>query len=388
MSKASEFRRMRLGEEELRAVEEVFRRGELSPFFRNFLGGGKVREFEERFADYLGVEYAIATSSGTTALHTALLAAGVKRGWEVIVPPYTFVASVSMVIAAGGRPRFADVDPKTYNLDPDAVLEAITPKTRAIMPVHIVGGVCDMDAIMEIAEDHHLVVVEDSAQALGSKYKGRMAGTFGDAAIFSFQETKSLTTGGEGGMVVTNDPKIAERARYIRNHGDKYSPRRRNMMGYNYRMTEIAAAIGIVQLEKYKTLFLPTQIRNAKRLIAGLPEGIDPPYVPPEVEHTYLFVACQYDEQRTGVPRDKFLEEVTKRGLHKLQPGSMISGGYAELVYHLPYYRRWARPCPNAERLLKTMLYIDHHRWPNTEEDVDRLNMEFKRILEELRGEG
>lgn len=225
--------------------------------------GKYVRQFEENFGAYVGCKHALAVSNGTVALHLALVALSVGPGDEVIVPDLTFAASVNAILYTGARPVLVDVDPKTMTLDPDLVAAAITSRTRAIMPVHLYGYPADMDKLMALANRHNLLVVEDCAEALGSRYQGAHVGTFGDAAIFSFYGNKTITTG-EGGMLLFRDPVIRDRAKMLRDHG--MSPERRywhEEVGFNYRLTNIQAAIGVAQLEKID-IFI-----NRKRWIAA-----------------------------------------------------------------------------------------------------------------------
>ena len=229
-----------ISDEEIEAVTEVLKSGMLAQ-------GPKVDEFEKKFAEYSEAKYGIATSSGTTALHTALVAAGVERGDEVITTPFTFAATSNSILYSDATPVYADIDPKTFNLNPEKIEEKITDKTKAIVPVHLYGQPADMDPILEIAEKHDLKVIEDAAQAHGSTYKGKKIGSIGDLGCFSFYPTKNMTTG-EGGMVTTNDDDLAEKSAMIRAHGEskRYE---QSLLGYNYRMTDIAASIGIVQLK-------------------------------------------------------------------------------------------------------------------------------------------
>ncbi|MBI2953253.1 MAG: DegT/DnrJ/EryC1/StrS family aminotransferase [Chloroflexi bacterium] len=222
--------------------------------------GPCVTEFEHAFADYVGVKHAVATSNGTTALHAALLAHGIGDEDEVITTPFTFIASVNAIIYAGARPVLVDID-DSFNIDASQIEAAVSRRTRAIMPVHLYGQPSAMDAIMQVAREHGLAVIEDACQAHGAEFAGRKVGSFG-TGCFSFYATKNMTTG-EGGMVTTNDDEIADKARLVINHGvsTRYH---HEILGYNYRMTDIAAAIGIVQLKKLPTL-------NARRReIAGL----------------------------------------------------------------------------------------------------------------------
>ncbi|HEC89506.1 MAG TPA: DegT/DnrJ/EryC1/StrS family aminotransferase, partial [Thermoplasmatales archaeon] len=233
-----------LGEEEKKAVVDVLNSGMLA-------SGPKVEEFEKRFAEFVGVKYAVATTSGTTALHLALLSLSVGTGDEVIIPSFSFIATANSVLFCNAKPVFCDVNPKTFNIDVEKIESLITDKTKAIMPVHLYGQPADMKPILEIAEKHDLYVIGDAAQAHGAEYDGRRVGSFGDVECFSFYPTKNMTTG-EGGMITTNIEEIAERARSIRNHGREKTKwgYEHNRLGYNYRMTDIAAAIGLEQLKK------------------------------------------------------------------------------------------------------------------------------------------
>jgi Predicted pyridoxal phosphate-dependent enzyme apparently involved in regulation of cell wall biogenesis len=229
-----------LGDEEIEVVSQVIRSGML-------VQGEMVRRFEEEFSSYVGVKDSIAVSSGTVALDLALKAFGLDPGDEVICPAFTFIATSNAVLYQGLRPVFADVDPRTFNLNPEDVLEKVNSNTKAILGVHLYGQPFDVKAIHEICEDHDLILIEDCAQAHGAEYEGKRAGSFG-TGCFSFYPTKNMTTG-EGGMITTDDDMLAERLRLLRNHGDrgKYN---HVMLGYNYRMTNIQGAIGLVQLRK------------------------------------------------------------------------------------------------------------------------------------------
>jgi len=230
-----------IGESEKKAVMDVLGSGMLAQ-------GKCTQNFEERFADFCGTKYAVATSSGTTALHLALLAHGIGIGDEVITTPFTFIATVNSILYTGATPVFVDIEKDTFNIDSTKIEAAITNKTKAIMLVHLFGHPCEMDRIMEIAQRHGLVVIEDAAQAAGAWYKDRHAGSFG-TGCFSFYATKNLTCG-EGGMVITNNEQTAAQLRMLRNHG----MRRRyyhECLGFNYRMTDIQAAIGGVQLQRF-----------------------------------------------------------------------------------------------------------------------------------------
>jgi len=267
-----------IGEAEVEAVSSVLRSGMIAQ-------GPKVVEFEEAFARYTGVEHAIAVNSGTAALHVSLLANGIGQGDEVITSSFSFIATGNSILATGATPVFADIRPDTFNIDPEGILEKITPKTKAIMPVHLYGQSADMKAIMEIAEDHNLAVIEDACQAHGAGFNGKRVGSFGTGA-FSFYPTKNMTTS-EGGMITTNDAQVAEKARMIRVHGSKQRYMH-ELLGYNYRMTDIAAAIGLVQLDRIEE-FNSARQKNASVLTDGLKDldYITTPVVGQGCEHVY-----------------------------------------------------------------------------------------------------
>jgi perosamine synthetase len=267
-----------IGKDEEEAILEVIASGQL-------VQGPKVHEFEARFAELCGVEHAVATSSGTTALHIAMLAHQIGPSDEVITSPFSFIASANCVLYVGARPVFVDIEPDFFTIDPAKIEERITPKTRAIIPVHLYGQACEMDAIVEIAQKHHLAIIEDACQAHGTTYKGRPIGSFG-TACYSLYATKNMTTI-EGGMLVTNDPQIAERARLLRNHG---SPKtyQHVMLGYNMRMTDLAAAVGLVQLGKLKE-WNSMRRANAEYLSEKLSKikGVATPKVRADAEHVF-----------------------------------------------------------------------------------------------------
>jgi dTDP-4-amino-4,6-dideoxygalactose transaminase len=229
-----------IGETEKRAVLEVLESGMLAQ-------GARTAALEEKFARVCGTQHAIATSSGTAALHIALLAHNIGAGDQVITTPFTFIASVNSILFCGAQPVLVDIEPNTFNLDPNLIERAITPKTKAIMPVHLYGHPCDMDAISAIARRHNLIVIEDAAQAIGADVHGKRVGSFG-TGCFSLYATKNVMSG-EGGMITTDDDELARACRLIRNHGMErryYHDR----LGYNFRMTDLHAAIGLAQIER------------------------------------------------------------------------------------------------------------------------------------------
>lgn len=244
-----------IGEKELRYVTDAVLSGWISSI------GKYIGQFEEQFASFCGTKYAVAVSNGTVALHLALTALEIGPGDEVIVPALTFIATANAVRHCHANPVFVDIHRGNWNIDPDLIEEAITPHTKAIIPVHLYGQPCDMGRVMEIAERHHLLIIEDAAEAHGAEYRGQRVGSFGHAGCFSFYGNKIITTG-EGGMVVTNDDVLNEKLRILRDHG--MNPARRywhDVVGFNYRMTNMQAALGVAQMERWE------QILAAKDLI-------------------------------------------------------------------------------------------------------------------------
>ncbi len=335
-----------IGEEEIRRVIDVLKSGMLAQ-------GEVVREFEEKFAEYIGCRHAIAVCNGTVALDVALKACGIKRGDEVITTPFSFIATANSILYQGAKPVFADIDERTYNLDPNDVLEKITDKTKAILGVHIFGHPFDVKAIMEICEDYNLVLIEDSAQAHGAEYDGRKVGSFG-VGCFSFYPTKNMTTG-EGGMITTNDDSIDEKCRLLRNHGEvsKYN---HVELGYNFRMTNIQAAIGLAQLEKLDKL---NEIRrsNARYLNKHLKvEGLIKPYEAKNVKHVYHQYVVRVTED-FPMSRDEFVRYLKSRGI-----GCAIH--YPTPIYKQPLYVRLGYGevrCPIAEEVANSILSLPVH---------------------------
>ncbi|MFT4802645.1 MAG: perosamine synthetase, partial [Flavobacteriaceae bacterium] len=218
--------------------------------------GKFVSEFENSFASYVGVKHATTVSNGTVAIHLALLALGIGEGDEVIVPTLTYISSVNTIVYTGAKPVFVDSLQETWQIDPSDVIRKITPKTKAIMAVHLYGHPCDMDALVAICKEHNLFLVEDCAEAIGTLYKGKHVGTFGDVSTFSFFGNKTITTG-EGGMVITNDETLHDRAVHFKGQGlAKHRQYWHDVIGYNYRMTNICAAIGLAQLEQVENVLI------------------------------------------------------------------------------------------------------------------------------------
>jgi len=317
----------KIGEEEVQAVVKVLRSGMLT----SGLGTGPmVSELEKKFSSFACVKHTVAVNTGTAALHSAVMACGVKQGDEVILPSFTFVATAEAVVLAGGKPVFADIDPETYNLSPTAVEKLITRHTKAILPVDLYGFSADMKPIKEIAETHDLALVEDAAQAHGTTYAGKPAGSFADAACWSLYASKNITTG-EGGLVTTNEAEMDETLRMIRTHGEKakYSSL---MLGTNYRMSEMQAAIGNVQMEKLPT-FLAKRRQNAQELTKILKKSnkLVLPWETKDRQHSwYLYTARLKDG--TEVQRNTLIDDLKKEGI-----GS--EAYYVNPIHLMPFYR-------------------------------------------------
>ena len=306
-----------LGEEEQAAVRRVIESGMLAQ-------GPRVAEFERAFAECIGVNHAIATSNGTTALHAALLAHGVGPGDQVITTPFTFMASVNSILFTGARPVLVDID-DSFNVNPELIEAAITPHTKAIMPVHLYGQPADLGVIDQIARQYGLALIEDACQAHGAEFAGRKAGSYG-SGCFSFYATKNMTTG-EGGMITTDDEGIAQRARMIIAHGMKVRYYHETL-GYNYRMTDLAAAIGIEQLKKLPA-FNARRAENAAwydQHLANIP-GLITPSIGPDRTHVYHQYTIRITPEY-GLSRDALVELLGKRGI-----GSAI-------YYPIPVHRQ------------------------------------------------
>ena len=330
-----------IGDEERAAVDRVLQTGMMAQ-------GPEVKAFEEEFAQFVGGRRCIAVNSGTSALHLGFLAAGLKPGDEVIVPSFSFAATANSVALAGGIPVFADIDPKTYNMDPAHTESLITSKTKAIMPVHLYGHIAAMDKFQIIAEKHGLTVYEDSAQAHLASLNGKMAGEWGKVASFSFYPTKNMTSG-EGGMIVTDDASIEHQARMLRNQGGvvRYQ---NEIVGFNNRMTDIHAAIGRVQVTKVKG-WTDQRRKNAAYLDAHL-KGVVIPFVQPGSEHAYHQYTIRIDGI-TGEQRDKVIAGIKEGGVG------------ADVYYPTPIHKlaSFAQKItlPVTEKLVKEVLSIPVH---------------------------
>lgn len=307
-----------IGEEEKAAVLQVLESGMIAM-------GARTLQFEEAFAQMCGVKHAVAVTSGTTALHTSLMANGIGPGDEVLTTPFTFIATIDSIFYVGAKPVFIDIDPATFNMDLSLVERSITPRTRAILPVHLYGQMCDSERLLAIADKYGLKIIEDACQAVMADHHGRRAGSIGTGA-FSFYATKNMMTG-EGGMVTTNDDAIAETCRLIRNHGS----RRRyyhEMLGYNFLMTDMQAAIGLVQLKRLPG-FCEKRAHNAAYYSSHIKSAILP-----QVQEGYRHVWHQYTIRINGARnRDAAVE--------KLKQAGITAGVYYPIPAHCqPYVRQ------------------------------------------------
>ena len=299
--------------------------------------GGLVAKFEKEFAAYCGTRYALTCVNGSVALRLALIASGVKPGDEVIIPPYTFIATATIVIEANCVPVFVDIDPDTYNLDPDKIEAAITKRTKAIIPVHFAGQACSMDRIMDIARKHNLTVIEDAAHAHGGEYKGKKLGSIGRAGCFSFPSSKNLSAG-EGGCVVTNDEKLFDMMNSLRNVGRVKGGQwyEHHYLGCNYRITQFQAALLSQQLTR---LAEQTKVRddNGKYLneLLAPVAGITPlTRGHGETVHTYHLYIFRYDKSKfNGLPKKDFSEMLAAEGV----PSFM---GYPQPIYKQPLFQQ------------------------------------------------
>jgi perosamine synthetase len=311
------FRRIPIAEPDLSGNEEKYvieciRTGWISS------KGKFVDQFEEKFASYVGVRHAIAVSSGTAALHLALVALDIQPGDEIIMPTFTMIACANVAKYLGAKPVLVDSEISTWNIDPNKIKERITDKTKAIMVVHIYGHPADMDPIMKIAKKYGLYVIEDAAEAHGAEYKGKKVGSIGDIGCFSFYANKIITTG-EGGMVVTNDDSIAEKTRKLRDQAYNLKLRKwlvHDNIGYNYRLTNLQAAIGLAQLERVEE-FVKRHRENAYYYNALLNEvrGITLPPNAPWAKNVYWMYTILINEEVLGVTRDKLMKRLEEHGI-------------------------------------------------------------------------
>lgn len=354
-------------EDEVEAVSTVLRSGKV-----NYWTGEECRAFEREFAEYCGAAHGIAVANGTLALELALYGLGIGPGDEVVVTPRTFIASASAVVMRGATPVFADIDPESQNITAETIAAVLTPRTRAVIAVHLAGWPCDMDPIMVLAEQHGLKVIEDCAQAHGARYKGRPVGSLGHVAAFSFCQDKIMSTGGEGGMLVTDDEALWSRAWSFKDHGKSYDavycrehpPGFRwlhESFGSNWRLTEMQGAIGRLQLRK-----LDDWIARRRRSAALLDEALSTcdalqVVIPPaEIYHSYYkyYVFVRPERLARGWNRDRIMQSVMAEGI------ACFSGSCSEIYRERAFDEndlRPAQPLPIAQAMAEDCLMLLLH---------------------------
>jgi UDP-4-amino-4,6-dideoxy-N-acetyl-beta-L-altrosamine transaminase len=362
-----------ISEEDISAVEEVLR----SDFLTT---GPKVTEFEQKVAEYVGAKYAVAIANGTAALHAACFAAGVTEGDEVITTPMTFAASANCALYCKATPVFADIHPDTYNISPEEIEKKLTPRTKAVIPVHYTGQPCDMDAIMAIAKKHNLIVIEDAAHALGADYKGKKIGSIADMTTFSFHPVKHITTG-EGGMIVTNDEKLYQRLVLFRSHGITRDETlllheegawyyEQLGLGYNYRITDIQCALGVSQLRRLDDFVARRRelVERYQKAFQNV-EGIVTPTLQEGCNSSWHLYVIQVQERR------KVFDRLRRAGIG-------VNVHYIP-VYKHPYYQRNGYQmvkCENAEKLYEHIISLP--LYPDlTEEQQDYV---IEKVIESL----
>ena len=373
-----------LNDNEYNAVMEVLKSGHLAE-------GKKARTLEKQFSEYIGVKHAIFTSNGTTALHLSLEALEINPGDEILTTAFTFIASSNSILFVGAIPKFVDIDPLTFNIDPKKLEKSITPKTKAIMPVHIFGLPADMPEIKEIAEKHNLLIIEDSAQAHGGRINGKHAGSFGDIGCFSFYATKNMISG-EGGMVVTDDDVIAEKCLSSKNHGrsaDSFGGYAHFRVGYNFRGADFAAAIALEQLKKLPS-FLEKRAYNVKKYNNELSDlQLQFQEYPENFTHGN-YICAPYLKNSSTSPQD-VISKLKEKGVNSRTI-------YDSPTYTQPAYKninnwRWAKvgvqypnyskiSLPVTENIAKNHFEIPCH--PGlTEEQLNYVIISLKEILSE-----
>jgi dTDP-4-amino-4,6-dideoxygalactose transaminase len=375
------FTRPSITEAEIREVSDALRSGWIT-------SGPRVAAFEKEFSAYVSARFGIAVMSATAGFHILLQALGIGPGHEVITPSLTWPSPVNMVVFVGARPVFADIDRQTFQLDPDSVEQVLTPRTKAILPVHFGGQPCDLDPFRALCKKHDLLLIEDAAHAIGTEYREKRIGSGKNPAVFSFHAIKNLTTG-EGGLVAVSDEKLRDRLISLRFHGVNQDAWRRYARetakgydllepGWKYNLTDLQAAVGLAQLRRIKEM----NARRAKladlydQLLDGIPEILRPARVPYPSRHSWHIYTVLIDPERTGLTRDEFREEMRKRnigtGLHFLA------------VHELSFYRGRYRPAPellrNSEyvgaRIVSLPLFPDMQ-----EEDVVGVVEEIRDVL-------
>ncbi|MDE2001765.1 MAG: DegT/DnrJ/EryC1/StrS family aminotransferase [Patescibacteria group bacterium] len=396
-----------IGKKEMKAALAVIKNGPLSDFVGAqgdyFLGGKEVKRFEAAVCRKFNTKYAVSFNSATTALHAAVAALGIGPGDEVIVSPFTMSASATAILMNGAVPVFADIDEKTFCIDSASVRKNITPRTKAIMVVNIFGGPADFDGLLKIAREFNLKIIEDNAQSPGAKYKGRYTGTIGDIGVFSFNVHKVIQSG-EGGVLVTDNKKYALRAQLARNHGEIVADQMGDeygegpIIGSNYRMTELEAAIARVQLGKLdflnreRTKLVKYLTRELSRI-----EGLTLPHVARDTTHVFYVYPIKFDERKVGIPRDLFLKAMSAEGFP-------MGAGYVKPLHllrlfqekkafnqtHFPFEGshyagsvNYAKGiCPVSERMYKKELFnVTVCQYPRTKKNIDLFMKALEKVL-------
>ncbi len=374
---------MNLSEEEQNEVLKVMNSQMLT-----LLHGEFVKKFEEEFARYIGVKHAIAVNTGTAALHIAIAALDIGPGDEVIVPPFTFIATASSILHNNAIPIFADIDDKSYTLDPDSVKDKITDKTKAIIPVHLAGIGADMNALIDVAKDNEIYIIEDAAQSIGTKCYDKKVGAIGRLGCFSFYPSKNMTTG-EGGMITTNDDALAEQCRLLRHHGEPewyvY-----NRLGYNYRMTEIQGAIGRVQLKRING-FIESRNKNARYLSKATSDitGIDPPFIPDYCEPAFNYWIGRINPDILGLTKPQFLKAFPRSKVLYPKPLYKTKLFQEKIAYSngcpwsCPFYGKEIDykkvNLPRVEKITQEIFALDIH--PNISKEMLDENIEIMKNL-------
>ncbi len=357
-----------MNSDDVQAVVDVIQSGRLAL-------GPKTEEFERLVARYVGVKHAAAVSSGTAALHLLVRALGIGPGDEVLVPSFTFAASVNASLYEGATPVFVDVEPETYNLDPRDLSAKVTPNTKAIMAVDIFGHPADWDAILEVADSHNLKIIDDACEALGAEYKARRLGSFGDAATFAFYPNKQMTVG-EGGIIVTDDEEIVRLVRSMRNQGrgEMGSWLEHERLGYNYRLDEMSAALGTSQFKRLET-FLQKRERVARRYTERLQqvEGVRAPFVKDGVRVSWFVYVITLAE---GLLRDPVMEKMAGQGIP--------TRGYFAPIHTQPYIRRrlgdLAGTLPVTESIASRAIALPFHN-NLTDDEIEAVAAALEKAL-------
>jgi dTDP-4-amino-4,6-dideoxygalactose transaminase len=396
-----------IGPEERQEVAEVLDYGPLSGFIaragEHFLGGPKVKKLEAAARDFFAVPHAVAMNSATSCLHASLAAVGCGPGDEVVVPAYTMSASAAAILMCNAVPVFSDIDPVFFNMTLAELAARVTPRTRAILVVHLFGHPAPIDEILKFARDRGVPVIEDCSQAPGARFHGCPAGTLGEIGIFSLNQNKTITCG-EGGIAVTRDPSLALRMQLIRNHGECIAgslslPDTTNILGYNYRLTELDAAVAVAQFGKLVAL-TGHRVRLAEyltRRLAGFP-GLTLPTTLPDCSHVYFVYPIKFHAPEWGIHRDRLVQALAAEGIP-------FGAGYSEPLYWQPAYQRKqlfgkvscpfrcphyegdARydrgSCPVTERMYTEELMVTSLcRYPHSEADIDDIAAAVEKIWE------